>query len=467
VLGLYPRATAFRSHGFIDSTQISREFARTGMLYDSNLCLYMQDGLVPLLHNSGMVRFPVFWEDDVHFLQDEFSWEVDPTLHRFLAPGLKILNFHPIHVALNTPSESFYASVKGRIHDVDAVGAAGIEELRFRGKGTRTFLVELLGRLRSMSIRFYTLADVHAMFSRRFDTKPKKESSRLDNLTASDHMRYWNLSQAERQEMVREMYNERNPSDPYTTSRDYNQRELEIFAIKQLMAGRRKIVDLGCGNGYTLISLARELHGAEMIGIDFAEKLIEGANTLLEQNRAPLQSSPRFVCADAIQFVAELPTASVDCVLTERFLLNLPSPASQRHVIAEIHRALIPGGRLIMCEGSMDGFNELNKLRAAFGLDVILENSADNLSSLRFDDGAIEQYVTKELGFILVAKHGFSLFFSITRVLHPVLVVPQQPTFNARINDLARKLQEKVPLTAGIGSNVLWVLDKPGQESFP
>jgi hypothetical protein len=115
----------------------------------------------------------------------------------------------------------------------------------------------------------------------------------------------------------------------------------------------------------------------------------------------------------------------------------------------------------------MDGFNELNKLRAAFGLDVILENSADNLSSLRFDDGAIEQYVTKELGFILVAKHGFSLFFSITRVLHPVLVVPQQPTFNARINDLARKLQEKVPLTAGIGSNVLWVLDKPGQESFP
>ena len=67
---------------------------------------------------------------------------------------------------------------------------------------------------------------------------------------------------------------------------------------------------------------------------------------------------------------------------------------------------------------------------------------------------------TQELGYVLRSKLGFSTFFLITRVLHPLLVAPKAPSFDAPINDLARKLQMPTPMLPGFGSNVLWVLEK-------
>jgi len=46
-------------------------------------------------------------------------------------------------------------------------------------------------------------------------------------------------------------------------------------------------------------------------------------------------------------------------------------------------------------------------------------------------------------------------------VLHPLLVSPQKPRYDARINDLARKIQMHTPKDSGLGSNVLWVYEKP------
>ena len=114
-----------------------------------------------------------------------------------------------------------------------------------------------------------------------------------------------------------------------------------------------------------------------------------------------------------------------------------------------------------MCEGSRDGFLALNQLRTSIGLEEIAETSAENVSSKRFDDRAIEKFVTDEVGFEVIAKLGFSTFFAISRVLYPRLVSPQPPRFDARINTLAREIQEHSPMEPGLGSNVLWVLQKP------
>jgi hypothetical protein len=48
-----------------------------------------------------------------------------------------------------------------------------------------------------------------------------------------------------------------------------------------------------------------------------------------------------------------------------------------------------------------------------------------------------------------------------TRVIHPLLAAPEPPRFDAPINDLARQLQLHAPMLPGIGSNALWVLEKP------
>ncbi|MCJ2054916.1 class I SAM-dependent methyltransferase [Methylobacterium sp. J-070] len=277
----------------------------------------------------------------------------------------------------------------------------------------------------------------------------------------SEHEKYWSSSYEERQSFLKELYNKRDATDPYATSRDGDQRELEISAIRKVLLNVAPgyMVDLGCGNGYTLISVAVDLAGWRMEGVDLSDKLIDGANTILEGSRSALKSELSFQCGDAIMFVKDIPAGTADVILTERFLLNLPGKDLQHAVIADIHRALRPGGLLLMCEASKTGFTELNRLRAAVGLEITAETSADNISAIRFDDEEIERHASS-IGFQLVAKEGFSLFFAISRVFYPAMISPEAPKFNSKANKLARKIQESLPLQPGIGSNVLWTLRK-------
>ena len=83
------------------------------------------------------------------------------------------------------------------------------------------------------------------------------------------------------------------------------------------------------------------------------------------------------------------------------------------------------------------------------------------MSSLRFADEEIERFAREEAGFVVADKIGFSTYFLISRVLHPLLVAPDSPRFDAPINDLARLIQLHDDPRPGVGSNVLWVLEKP------
>jgi hypothetical protein len=128
VLGLYPQAQTFRSHCFVDSSPITDAFAARGFRYDSNLCLHMQENIVPLRHSSGLTRFPVFWEDDVHWTWFKGRWDLDTLFAEFLTPGLKILNVHPFNFALNVPDEETYRAVKKHIPSLSRDEMEGVRE---------------------------------------------------------------------------------------------------------------------------------------------------------------------------------------------------------------------------------------------------------------------------------------------------------------------------------------------------
>ncbi len=198
-----------------------------------------------------------------------------------------------------------------------------------------------------------------------------------------------------------------------------------------------------------------------MVGVDFSEVLIRGAEAMREAYEGKLRTAPQFILGDAIAHIGGLQGDSVDCVLTERFLQNLPSRESQHGVVREATRILRSGGRLLLCEGSLDGFEALNDLREAVGLARIPAKGPENISALRFRDVEIEHFAEKEVGLKRVAKVGFSTYFVVARVLHPLLVSPQQPRYEGRINDLAHKIQDHLPKDSTFGSNVLWVYEKP------
>ena len=135
---LWPAAVSFRSHCFYDDTRMVRKMAEHGFRYDSNLFAFLQPMLAPLRTVADTVRFPVFWEDDVHSGAG-LPWDLDTLQAAFDAPGLKVVNVHPLRVALNVPDESFHESHRrlGSAVDVDARAES------HRGRGTRTFLAHL------------------------------------------------------------------------------------------------------------------------------------------------------------------------------------------------------------------------------------------------------------------------------------------------------------------------------------
>ncbi len=153
---LWPDAVSFRSHCFYDDTRMLRKMADQGFRYDSNLFAFLQPMLVPLRTVAGTVRLPVFWEDDVHS-GASLPWELSAVRSAFDGPGLKIVNVHPLRVALNVPDEESHESQR-RLRtavDIDARAHA------HRGKGTRTFLEELFAHATSGDRRPVRLRDLY------------------------------------------------------------------------------------------------------------------------------------------------------------------------------------------------------------------------------------------------------------------------------------------------------------------
>ena len=146
------------SHHFVDGSEVMTELAARGIEYDSNVCLYLQPDLVPLHHWTGIVRFPVFWEDDIHWVRDG-DWDFGRYEALFFTPGLKVINVHPFMFALNIPDAAFYQRVKPHIPTLDAEQAAG---LAHPGRGARTFVCDMIERVLERGLRFHTLSEVYA-----------------------------------------------------------------------------------------------------------------------------------------------------------------------------------------------------------------------------------------------------------------------------------------------------------------
>ena len=76
-----------------------------------------------------------------------------------------------------------------------------------------------------------------------------------------------------------------------------------------------------------------------------------------------------------------------------------------------------------MIEGSKDGLKKLNILRESIGLTQIIDKDKDNLSSRKFYDKQIEDFIT-EL-FEIISIKTFDLYYIISRIIYPDFVKPQ------------------------------------------
>lgn len=152
LLELYPGARGMRSHGLVMSSAVLEAGAARGLVYESNHFLPYHPGLRPVFRFERFLTIPFYWSDDHHLLfRRPFSIE-----HlRLEEPGLKVLNFHPIHVFANTTSPDHYAGFKRHYQD-----PATLRRLRDpSAAGTASLFRDVVARLRGAAT--LTLSEVH------------------------------------------------------------------------------------------------------------------------------------------------------------------------------------------------------------------------------------------------------------------------------------------------------------------
>jgi len=146
-----PEAEAFRSHRLFDVTDV------THLLHDeykfkyvSNLGTVMQPRLGPVLHESGLVHFPIFFEDGTHLFHG-LSLRLTDYLPRFLSPGIKVISVHPADYVINTPKISYMRGIKDSMsrEAYQQMSAADIEKYEHRGLGIRSLVKEIIALARS------------------------------------------------------------------------------------------------------------------------------------------------------------------------------------------------------------------------------------------------------------------------------------------------------------------------------
>jgi len=142
-LDIVPEAKSIRSHSMTQSSRLLDSFQSCGLTHEVNHFIPHHAGieLKPWVLWNRLCKVPYFWEDDVHMLYDSIGIaQTDPAeLATAGVRGLKVFNFHPIHIFLNTESLDRYERARPYFQNPKE-----LIKHRYDGYGTRNRLIELL-----------------------------------------------------------------------------------------------------------------------------------------------------------------------------------------------------------------------------------------------------------------------------------------------------------------------------------
>ena len=161
----FPDAAGSRSHRFMTGTPIIRALHESGIQYDSSVPTYYNH-VEPYMQLYNVLQIPVWFSDDIalrgghipgfaeRFPRQYFLMDSSDTL---------VLNFHPVHVYLNTIRHETYETAKGHYKDPDR-----LRQYRESGDGVESALRAVLSRRTT----FVTLSDIADRVTEDWEESP-------------------------------------------------------------------------------------------------------------------------------------------------------------------------------------------------------------------------------------------------------------------------------------------------------
>lgn len=240
---------------------------------------------------------------------------------------------------------------------------------------------------------------------------------------------------------------------PEATTKDYYLRVKEINSlsdsIEKLLQSKdiNSIADIGCGNGFTLIELAKIYPDISFYGFDYSESMIKFANSMKSD-----------LGLNNVQFkLFDLLSDNFDkkysLIYTVRCLINLPSWELQKIAIKKIYAGLNIGGTFIMIENFTDGQDNFNNLRKEFGLTEI----PVRFHNLFFERNSYEGYISTFFK-NWDCENISSLYYIISRIVYSKIC--SENDLEPDYYDIHHKVGCELPNLGNYGPTCMYTLVK-------
>ena len=220
--------------------------------------------------------------------------------------------------------------------------------------------------------------------------------------------------------------------DSKASTPDVLVKQLEIRTLLQYCEENDGILDIGCGNGQTVIELAQRVKAA-FVGFDYASSMIDVAK---RRKSANLLGTVDFDVDDISN--PQIKWSDFDKVITERCLINLPTREMQVAAIMRIHDMLRTGGLFLMMEDTLQGLQKLNSLRNIAGLYEI----KTRWHNIYIDEDYVLDAIKNK--FDLIEINNFtSTYYIGSRIFNAVQTTEgQEPDYLSKINVVAATLPD-------------------------
>ena len=155
LMEIYPQAKGVRSHCLYTYSKLYPIYEKYGLEYESNYLMYKQKGIKPFKMINNILQIPIFFADDTYIaMSKKASFELeDINLKR---EGLKVFDFHPIHIFLNTKDLKTYQKAKKYYHKPEK-----LKDFYNEGEGIYSLFMKLLNYIKTNSIRTYTMNEIN------------------------------------------------------------------------------------------------------------------------------------------------------------------------------------------------------------------------------------------------------------------------------------------------------------------
>lgn len=117
------------------------------------------------------------------------------------------------------------------------------------------------------------------------------------------------------------------------------------------LKGDETVLDLGCGRGVVLLAAAKRLPGGRAIGVDlWRPDQTDNSQDATLANAVAENVADRIEVRTADMAALPLDDESVDVIVSNLAIHNIPTPAGRRKALDEAIRVLRPGGRLAIAD---------------------------------------------------------------------------------------------------------------------